>query len=55
MTDRDPIDRTFTVFLVVAFIFLFGLAFAIFPRHEATATASPSASGADPAGALQKK
>jgi hypothetical protein len=54
MTDRDPIDRTFTVFLVVAFIFLIGLAFAIFPRHDATANASPNASGADKAGAVTK-
>jgi hypothetical protein len=46
MPDREPSDRTFTVFLVVAFIFLFGFAFTIFPRHEATATASPDTGSA---------
>ena len=36
--DRDPPDTNFMVFLIVAFVFIFGLAFTIFPRHEATAT-----------------
>ena len=45
-TDRDPTDINFMVFLIVAFIFIAGLAFTIFPRHEATATASPGTSGA---------
>lgn len=45
MANPDPIDRTFTVFVVLAFVFLFGLAFAIFPRHDAPANASPGAGG----------
>jgi hypothetical protein len=43
-TDRDPRDTNFLVFVVVAFIGIFSLAFAIFPRHETTATAPTSAS-----------
>ena len=43
-TDRDPSDTNFLVFVVAAFIGIFSLAFAIFPRHEATATAPTSAS-----------
>ena len=43
-TERDPPDTNFLVFVVVALIGIFSLAFAIFPRHEATATAPTSAS-----------
>ena len=43
-TDRDPPDTNFMVFLIVAFVFIFGLAFTIFPRHDATAT--PAATSA---------
>jgi len=39
-TDRDPTDTNFMIVLIVAFVFIFGLAFTIFPRHEATATPS---------------
>ena len=46
-TERDPPDTNFLVLLVVAFIGIFSLAFAIFPRHEATATAPTSASAPD--------
>ena len=42
-TDRDPTDTNFMIFLIVAFLFIAGLAFTIFPRHEATASATPAA------------
>ncbi len=42
-TDRDPTDTNFMIFLIVAFLFIAGLAFTIFPRHEATAGAAPAA------------
>jgi hypothetical protein len=43
-TDRDPLDTNFMVLLVIAFVCIFSLAFAIFPRHEATGTAPTAAS-----------
>jgi hypothetical protein len=46
-TDRDPPDTNFLVLLVIAFVCIFSLAFAIFPRHEATATAPTAASAPD--------
>jgi hypothetical protein len=42
-TDRDPTDTNFMIFLIVACLFIAGLAFTIFPRHEATASATPTA------------
>ena len=43
-TDRDPTDTNFMIFLIVAFVCIFSLAFTIFPRHEATATTPASVS-----------
>jgi hypothetical protein len=43
-TDRDPTDVNFMVFLIVAFVFIAGLAFTIFPRHDPGATPMPAAS-----------
>ena len=43
-TDRDPPDTSFLVFVVVVFVCIFSLAFAIFPRHETTAGAPTAAS-----------
>ena len=43
-TDRDPTDVNFIVFLIVAFVFIAGLAFTIFPRHDAAAGPTPAAS-----------
>ena len=42
-TDRDPTDTNFMIFLIVAFLFIAGLAFTIFPRHEASAGPTPPA------------
>ena len=46
-TDRDPTDTNFMIFLIVAFVCIFSLAFTIFPRHEATATTPAAASASD--------
>ena len=44
MADRDPPDRNFLIFVIVAFVLIAGLAFTIFPHHDATNAAAPSAS-----------
>ena len=55
MTDRDSLDTNFLLFVVVAFVFLLALAFAIFPRHEAGATVAPSMNAPSPSADTPKK
>jgi len=50
-TRDDHIDRTALTFVVLAAIFLFALAFTIFPRHEEGGATSPATAPA----AAQKK
>jgi hypothetical protein len=37
MTDRDPIDRNFLIFCIVAFACIFALAYQIYPHPDAPA------------------
>jgi hypothetical protein len=46
MADDAPNDRVFVTFLVLAFIFLVSLGFALFPRHEPSAPVHASSSQA---------
>ena len=50
MADRERTDKTLPIFVILAFVFLVGLGFSIFPRHEATATPTSA-----PVGASQTK
>jgi uncharacterized protein (UPF0333 family) len=48
MAERDSLDTNFLVLVVVLFIGIAALAFAIFPRHEAEHTAASPAPAATP-------
>ncbi len=43
MADRDPIDRKFLIFCIVAFVLIGGLAVKIFPHQDAPAGSAMTA------------
>ena len=48
MQDRDPIDKPFLYFVIVSAVFVIGLSYIIFPRHDDANAAPPSASRTAP-------
>jgi hypothetical protein len=54
-TRDDHIDRTALIFVVLVAIFIFALAYTIFPRHEEGGASAPASGSATPAAAPGKK